>query len=415
MSTTSDVDTSTHGTLVYGAAQEVAHTASRWSAPRKWLAAVRWLIGAGLHPRANATTQRVADDLASRMDYSTGHVRYCEADMVARTGISRANLYRHVGYLRELGALAYVQHGSRSNVRAAMGLKGYAATATVYAAVIPASYDDAMGHRIVGAGYSARIVIDMRGRQTYKQTYNEAPQNYNDGPVDTSGNPPVDNSGSSGLETPSLTWVEEDGKLKMVGGSNYTSRKTASRDHASIPQQRSNSGSSKSGRHALQVAQDIRIAAQVRPLVNWTQRVPLRPLAYCLRPLIDRGLDAYGIAAYLNGLCTGLRWRPKNPAAYIRAVLADRQQADHKHAASVERYERENPVEGAFQASAAAQNAFMAALDAGRARLHQNAVANGWADLTHDATAAHWDHTDADAAADMAAFLGTNTVLTPAF
>ncbi|MGW2725547.1 cell wall protein [Streptomyces sp. NPDC001492] len=392
---------------MYGAAQEVAHTASRWSAPRKWLAAVRWLIGAGLHPRANATTQRVADDLAARMDYSTGHVRYCEAEMVTRTGISRANLYRHVGYLRELGALAYVQHGSRKNVRAAMGLKGYAATATEYAAVIPAAYDDAMGHRIVGAGYSARIVIDMRDCKTSPKA---APKD----PVDTPGNPAVDNSGSSGLETPSLTWVEEDGKLKMVGGSNYTSRKTASRDRASIPQQRSNSsnGSSKSGRHALQVAQDIRIAAQVRPLVNWTQRVPLRPLAYCLRPLIDRGLDAYGIAAYLNGLCTGERWRPKRPAAYIRAVLADRQQADHKRAQAVERYELENPAEGAFRATIGQQQSFLAAHKAGLAKLHRNATANGWADLAREAEAAH---TDADAAADFAAFLGTNTVLAPAF
>ena len=402
MSTTSDVDTSTHGALVYGAAQEVAHTASRWSAPRKWLAAVRWLIGAGLHPRANATTQRVADDLAARMDYSTGHVRYGLTAMAERLGLSRSQLCEHIKYLRELGALAWAERGSQANVRRTQGQPGYARTATVYAAVIPASYDQAMGHRIVGSGYTARIIVDQRRTPLT-------------GPVDTPGNPPVDNSGSSAHRTPSLTWVKEEGKLKVVGGSNYTSRKTASRDRASIPGQRSNNSGSKSGRHALQVAQDIRIAAQVRPLVTWTQRVPLRPLAYCLRPLIDRGLDAYGIAAYLNGLCTGLRWRPKNPAAYIRAVLADRQQADHKRAQAVERYERENPAEGAFQASAAAQNAFMAALEAGRARLHHNAVANGWADLTHNATAAHWDHTEADAAADMAAFLGTNTVLTPAF
>jgi thiamine biosynthesis lipoprotein ApbE len=66
-----------------------------------------------------------------------------------------------------------------------MGLKGYAATATVYAAVIPAVYDHAMGHRIVGSGYTARIVVDQRGQVSHPLP----PQaGY---PVD---NPPVDNS-----------------------------------------------------------------------------------------------------------------------------------------------------------------------------------------------------------------------------
>jgi len=437
MSTRSDVDESTHPThdthtpthqtehlidysghrfaLVRGTHQEVAHTASRRSGPRRWLRAVRWLIAAGLHSRANATTQAVAVDLAQRMDYDTGHARYCLNEMMGRLGLSRASVTRHVKYLRELGALAYVQHGTRKNVRAAMGLKGYAATATVYAATIPPAFDHAMGHEVVGSGYGARIVIDMRG-QNHNQIPNQAGQNHNSSPVDTPGNPPVDNPGSSGRETPSLTCVEEEGKLKVEGGKeNYIPQQAASRNRASIPTQKSNS-SNRSSRHALQVAEDIRIAAQVRPLVNWTQRIPLRPLAFCLRPLIDRGLDAYGIAAYLNGLCTGERWRPRRPAAYITAVLASRQQADHKRAAAVERYELENPVPGPFQASADAQRSFMAALEEGIALYQRRMRARGLDDLcTPHLAAPTVVHTDADAAADMAAFLGTNTVLAPAF
>ncbi|RIH58097.1 hypothetical protein D3C59_37350, partial [Streptomyces sp. SHP22-7] len=150
---------------MHGADQEVERTQSRQSGPRKWLRAVEWLIAAGLHGRANATTRRIAEDLAARMDYDTGHVRYCLDETVTRTGVSKASVKRHVGYLRELGALAWVQHGTRTNIRRAMGLKGYAATATIYAAVIPAVYDHAMGHRIIGAGYTARIVIDQRGQQ----------------------------------------------------------------------------------------------------------------------------------------------------------------------------------------------------------------------------------------------------------
>lgn len=287
-----------------GACQEVSNTKSRRSGPRKWRGAVVWLIAAGLHPRANATTQRVAEDLADRMDFDTGHVRYCEADMVARTGISRANLYRHIGYLRELGALAYVEHGSRRNIRAAMGLKGYAGTATVYAAVIPAVYDHAKGHTIVGSGYNARIIIDQRNQ----------PQD----PVDTSGNQPVDNSSTEELETPSLCLVKEESQVQLVGGFNYTSQARPPKNP--IPQQ----STSINGRR--RTASDVRKAANetrlVRALVNWTQLVPLRKLEHALRPWTDRGWDALRIADELNGMCSGVRWRPKNPAAFIRAQIA---------------------------------------------------------------------------------------------
>ena len=122
------------------------------------------------------------------------------------------------------------------------------------------------GHTVIGTGYAARIVIDRRV-QNHTQNHNATAQNHNEGVVVDDGapvdNPPVDNHGIEGLEPPSLTWVEEEGKLKVDGGSNYTS--PASRN-GRVPTQRSskNSGSG-TGRHALQVAKDIRIARQVRP------------------------------------------------------------------------------------------------------------------------------------------------------
>jgi len=369
----------------------VSHTKSRRSGPRRWLRAVRWLIAAGLHARANATTLRVAEDLAARMDYTTGHARYCMLETAARLGIDKATVKRHVKYLRELGALAWVQHGTRTNVRPMLGLAGYAATATVYAAVIPPVYDHAMGHRIVGSGYTARIIVDLRGQQK---------------PVD---NPPVDNSTSEALAPPSLTWVKEEGKLKVVGGCNYISQ--ARRDDES-PTPNSTKSSSRTtglkgstGRTPLQAAQDIRIAAKVRPLVPWTQREKLRPLAVALRPLIDEGLDYFAIAVRLNNMGPGERWRPRRPAAYIATVLTQRAAASRRAAEAAERFERENPAEGAFQATRSQQHAFHAALEAGLARLHRNATANGWTDLAHQAAAHLPAHTDADAAADMAAFL----------
>jgi hypothetical protein len=272
---------------------------------------VEWLIAAGLHPRANATTLRVAEDLADRMDYTTGHVRYCLDEMVARLGISRASIKRHVGYLRELGALAWVQHGTRINIRRLMGLKGYAATATVYAAVIPPVYDHAMGHRIIGSGYSARIVIDQRGQQP------AIPAPRTADPVD---NTAVDNPADPGLEPPSLTWLRKESQVEVVGGSNYTSRKRASRANNPIPHQSSSINGRR--RTAADVEKAMKTVRLVRALVNWTQPVPLRRLEYVLRPWTDRGWDAYRIADNLHGWCSGVRWKPKRPDAFIRAQIA---------------------------------------------------------------------------------------------
>ncbi|WP_333758006.1 hypothetical protein [Streptomyces sp. ISBFB 2968] len=200
------------------ASQHIDHTASRRTGPRRWLKAVQWLIAAGLHPKANATTMRIAEDLAARMDYDLGHVLYGLTDMIGRTGISRAQIARHISYLRELGALAWVQHGTRTNLLAAMGLKGYKGTATVYAAVIPAAYDHAMGHTVIGSGYEARIVIDQRGQQQPT-----IPAQTRRQPVD---NPPVENPGSEGHETPSLTWLREESQVQMVGGVTTTAARS---------------------------------------------------------------------------------------------------------------------------------------------------------------------------------------------
>ncbi|MGW0188142.1 hypothetical protein ACWDV7_20555 [Streptomyces sp. NPDC003362] len=242
------------------------------------------------------------------MDYDTGHVRYCLDEMVARTGISRSSLKRHIGYLRELGALAWVQHGTRTNIRRALGLKGYAATATVYAAVIPPVYDHAMGHRIIGSGYTARIVIDHHGRPTIPaQAHRE--------PVD---NPSVEDPATEGLEPPSLTWVEEDGRVQMVGGSNYTSQ--ARQAKTRIPHQSSSINGRR--RTASDVEKASRTIRLVRALVNWTQSVPLRRLEYVLRPWTDRGWDAMRIADELHGMCAGVRWKPRRPDQFIHARIA---------------------------------------------------------------------------------------------
>ncbi|MEV6179917.1 cell wall protein [Streptomyces sp. NPDC052015] len=276
---------------------------------------MKWLIAAGLHHRANATTLKVAEDLAQRMDYSTGHVLYGLKGMVERLGIPRSTLAKHVAYLRELGALAWVRHGSRANRLRPMGLKGYSATATVYAAVIPPVYDHALGQRIIGTGYEARIVIDHRDRSQIPAQAS--------GPVD---NPAVDNSSSEARETHSLTWLRKKGKVEVEGGSNYTSQ--ARQAKSRIPHQ-SSSSDGRRRRTAADVEKASKVVRLVRALVNWTQSVPLRRLEYVLRPWTDRGWDAFRIADELNGMCAGVRWKPARPDAFIRArIAADTQRQD---------------------------------------------------------------------------------------
>ncbi|MFI7362202.1 cell wall protein [Streptomyces sp. NPDC050149] len=265
-------------------------TASRQARPGAWLRAVVWLVEAGLHRRAGATTLAVARDLAGRMDYRLGFVLYDLEGTAARCGVSVATVKRHVRVLRELGALVWRRHGTKRNLH--LPGRRYAGTATVYAATIPAVYDAAMGHRLEGAGYGARVCgVTGAGRERAVGAAQARSR-----PVD---NPRAGNRSSGGRAPHSSgrhhhvpkADVEEKGNY-----TNYTSR-----------------------RSPLQVARDIAVARQVRPLVAWTQHEGLRRLAYALRPLIDRGLDARAIAAELSGMAAG--WRPVRPAAWITAAL----------------------------------------------------------------------------------------------
>ncbi|MFG3140650.1 cell wall protein [Streptomyces sp. NPDC048211] len=268
-------------------------TAARHAQPRAWLRAVVWLVEeAGVHPKAGEATLRIARDLAGRMDYTAGTVLYDLDGTATRCALSRATVKRHVGYLRELGALVWVRHGSRRNLR--LPGRPYAGTATIYAATIPYAYDRAHGHRVEGQGFRGRVVAV---------------------PVPPVHTPAADGPHSRVREPQSLAArprkpvVEADGRFKDTQRRHARPR-TASHPWNSTP------------RSPLQVAADIRIAAQVRPHVPWIQSEGLRRLACTLRPLIDQGLDAHDIAAELTSWW--VNWRPAQPAAYITAQLRNR-------------------------------------------------------------------------------------------
>jgi len=271
----------------------------------------------------------VAGDLARRMDYTRGLVLYDLNGTAGRLGVHPATVKRHVAVLRQLGGLAWHRHGTRTNLH--LPGRPYAGTATIYAATIPSAYDEAMGHRVDGRGYEARVVgvnaagrahaIDEAGRKAFPARR----------PVDNS---PVESRSSQPRAPHSLGGSPNVRKVEVSGGLKDTPRTGAARSKKPITHKISHH---RPRRHPLQVARDIALARQVRPLVPWTQCETLRRLAYALRPLIDRGLDAREIAAELHGMA--MSWRPARPAAYITAHLA--QAREHENALRRERAARE--------------------------------------------------------------------------
>ncbi|MDX2748431.1 MULTISPECIES: cell wall protein [Streptomyces] len=383
--------------LVLGEAQSVSHTQSRRAEPRAWLRAVMWLVDARIHPRSGPTTLAVALDLADRMDYRRGLVMYGLDATARRTGLSLATVKRHVKVLRELGALAWWRHGSKRNLR--LPGRAYTATSTIYAAVIPPVYDHAMGHRLAGSGYEARVCGVTEAGRERAVTTSAARSPQRGTSVD---NKPVDKASSGVHEPQSPGQYHKSPEANVESGSNYTSRQRASRDTESSASEKSSSKGREPRRTARQVRRGIWITRQVRARVQWTQGVRLRRLEYVLRPLLDAGLDADTIAAELHSWM--LTWRPARPAEYIRVQLAKQASSLHE-AKQYEAAEGWNPEEASGALSASRPGLVRSVLDglaAGLAAYSANQAERGLDDLG--------DH---DAAADIAAFLaGSTGVLT---
>ncbi|WUD72142.1 hypothetical protein OG937_10805 [Streptomyces sp. NBC_00510] len=272
--------------------QEIPTTASRSVRARDFLSAAQWAINEGVHPQANETTLRVAQSLAGDMN-PNGHVLYGRDRRAALLGLDKRRLAEHVQYLRELGLLVWVEHGSRKNTRRKSGRPGWSGTATIYAATAPPAWDQAMGHRICGHGYTARLIgYTPQGRA---RAIAEAGARKHTAARTTDC-------------TPSRKQYPKRQKAQVDEKNNYTGKpeRRAPRTTSFTP---------------AQTAHSIAIAAWIRPRVPWTQGEHLRRLAYALRPLITAGLTRHDIAAELHSWW--LTWRPHAPAAYITRHLRD--------------------------------------------------------------------------------------------
>lgn len=406
-------------TRVLGRDQDIVWTRSRRAEPRAWLRAVVWLVAAGLHEGACETTVRVAEDLAARMDYRRGIVVYDLKGAARRTDTSEATVKRHVKVLRELGALVWLVHGSKRNI--ALAGEPYMATATIYGAVIPAVFDEAMGHRLAGTGYEARVCgVTEAGReravaestarsQVRQKTTRRTERRRSTGPgcaasrqalpVD---NPAVDKSCSQGREPHSPGRYHRSPEVQVESGCKDTSRRRASRTTASPSLTTTAAATARGRRTARQVQRGIWITRQVRARVWWTQGVRLRRLEFVLRPWIDAGLDADTIAAELHSWM--LTWRPARPAEYIRVQLANQATAEHVAAElEAEGWDEQEASRALFASEPGLVRSVLDGLAQGLATYSARQAEQGLDDLS-----------DYDAAADMAAFLTTpSTMGTP--
>ncbi|MEU2453836.1 hypothetical protein ABZ605_27635 [Streptomyces sp. NPDC012765] len=322
--------------MVRGSGQDVVHTASRRCKPQDWLVMLDWVIfEAKLHPKASRTTVRVAMDLADRMDFKRGILLYDLEGTAARLKVDRSTVKRHVAYLRELGALVWLEHGSKRNLR--LPGRSYTATATVYGAVIPPAYDTARGHRLRGVGYEARIVgVSETGKAQRAQG---------------SRKPSEDR-----LAPPSVGSTHQGPVAEVCGKEKATRSARASRVKSA---KKSTLGATVTA--ALFQAAD-RLARRLRPLHAWTQRARISELSWVLVDKLAAGFTEQQVDVWLRdiapGAAVGLDWRPSRPHAYIASQL-QREQAERA---------ADTQLEADWANSVAPNQAFAAAIDESRWR-----------------------------------------------
>lgn len=293
-------------------AQEIGTTASRrLRRAADFRAAVQFMVGAGFHPKAGRTTLLLADVFAERMARSsTGHFPFSAEATARALGLKRRAIYNHARYLRELGLIAYVEHGSKQNVlRARHGAAwtsehGYRGTATLFAAVTPRVWDEAMGRRIEGEGYTARQVgVTDVGRELAVAEA-EDKQRERQGLQQTE---PVDNSRSC---TPSVVIPQPRTSGPVDGGFKDRTRKRACPEKS--PKHRAEGTT---GWSAAKAAFAMQEARWVQLHTWWTQGSCVRQLAYALRPFFEAGWTWKEIGRELARWTVPLR--PRHVASYV--------------------------------------------------------------------------------------------------
>ncbi len=298
-------------TLIHDVRNQEWHTTASRQLRRSadFLAAAHHMINSGYHPRAGATAMRVAKVFATRMRTSRhGHFAFA-ADATARVlGVSRRTVMYAAQQLRELGLIAYVEHGTKANVLRTKGTwkpgHGYRATATLFAAVAPPAYDQAHGRRLSGHGYHARIIgiTDQGRRRAVAEARRKAEAKH---------------AAHRTRCTPSVVVPTDHLKVQAEGGKNYTPRKRATRTTATLRRPDHNRTTPQ------RCAQHTTVAEYLQREIWWLHGTCSRKLAYALRPLLNAGWSAPSLVAELR--TWGVPGHLRNAIAYVHHEVARHQ------------------------------------------------------------------------------------------
>lgn len=280
-------------------------------------------------------------------------------------------------YLRELGLIAYVEHGSKRNVlRSRYGARwkkehGYRGTATLFAAVAPRVWDEAMGRRIRGRGYGARMVgVTPAGRilavagAEYRRRQRAGGQPRQ----------PVDNSRPC---TPSVGVPQPRTSGAVDEGIKDRTRERACREK----KYRQHRGKGSTNWSAAGAASAMQEARFVRLHTWWTQGSCVRQLAYALRPCFEAGWTGEEVARELARWTVPLR--PRHVASYVASEIRRRVNTGELYLPDGLIAPYRQPTTSTWDDDANPHGPRYAAMQAFKARTYRPAAARAAAALTY--------------------------------
>lgn len=378
---------------VVAAHQWVSTTAGRIATcPYSWMQAVHWVAGSGLYvpsrshgPKGmNATTLVIAQELSALTECRPG------IDYLARkVQLSERAVQYHLDMLREAGLLVYRSKGTR--------VSGSIRHASVYERVIPAEFDEALGIRTVGEGLERRPVgIAEEGRKLIGKLAKKATRKVRKkGTKRTQGSRTRCTPMQGGTSTSSTTAdTHSPSESKLASG------------EADCPAPKK----PKRGPRTLnKVGRRYQLARELITLVPWLAGASVPRIAWIVRHVADADWTAREVQAIaeMGGpltagdvrRCSGmLAHRLKGVhLLYTTAVQRERLVIDWQDSRTQEhaRHDGYAALDGGSDRIAAQA---LEGLYRGMAAYSANQAARGLDDLT-----------GADAAADMAAFLGLTT------
>lgn len=378
------------------ACQWVSTTTGRIATdPYSWMQAVHWVGGTGLYtpsrthgPKWGATTVLIAQELSALTECRPG-IEY----LARKLKCSTRTVKYHLDMLREAGLLVYRAKGTR--------LTGRIRQASVYERVIPVQFDEALGIRTVQRDDTApaytRVPVGIaeEGRKLIGKLAKKAARKVRRRRTRTA----VSGKGRCTLMEGGTS------AISSTGTSSFPSETELASGEAQSPTPKK---PKRGPRKLNKVGRRMQLARELISQVPWLGDASRPRISWITRHVADAGWTALEVQAIAEQdaplsaadvrRCSGMLAHRLKGVHLLYKTQAQRDQlVEHWRTSRTAERARHNGYENGLDGGSdhiVAQA--MAGLYQGMARYSANVTAQGLDDLT-----------GADAAADMAAFLGT--------